>query len=117
MMSDAFKHRMRTHFEVIKDLNETLDAEKRTTMLRWKKQESIISKIDSNTTNFYGELKALVPQLPQIDQIPAYLRLPDSVRAHPPAQCMDCIGRGYPEPIEEILRQADIHRHARLPEA
>ncbi len=67
MMSDAFKHRMRTHFEVIKDLNETLDAEKRTTMLRWKKQESIISKIDSNTTNFYGELKALVPQLPQIE--------------------------------------------------
>jgi hypothetical protein len=67
MMSDAFKHRMRTHFEVIKDLNENLDAEKRSTMLRWKKQESIISKIDSNITNFYGELKAIVPQLPQIE--------------------------------------------------
>jgi hypothetical protein len=67
MMSDAFKHRMRTHFEVIKNLNETLDAEKRSTMLRWKKQESIIDKIDSNTTNFYGELKAIVPQLPQIE--------------------------------------------------
>jgi hypothetical protein len=67
LMSDAFKHRMRAHFEVINNLNETLDTEKRTTMLRWKKQESIINKIDSNITNFYGELKAIVPQLPQIE--------------------------------------------------
>ena len=71
MMSDAFKHRMQTHFEVIKDLNDTLDAEKRSTMLRWKKQESIINKIDSNTTNFYGELKSIVPQLPQIEGVDA----------------------------------------------
>lgn len=69
MMSDAFRHRMRAHFEVIKNLNETLDAEKRSTMLRWKKQESIINKIDSNITNFYGELKAILPQLPQIEGV------------------------------------------------
>lgn len=69
IMSDAFKHRMRAHFEVIKNLNEVLDAEKRSTMLRWKKQESIINKIDSNITNFYGELKAIIPQLPQIEGI------------------------------------------------
>jgi len=69
IMSDAFRHRMQAHFEVIKNLNETLDAEKRSTMLRWKKQESIINKIDSNITNFYGELKAIVPQLPQIEGV------------------------------------------------
>lgn len=69
MMSDAFKHRMQAHFEVIKSLKDNLDAEKRTTMLRWKREESIINKIDSNTTNFYGELKAIVPQLPQIDGV------------------------------------------------
>ncbi|KKQ38298.1 MAG: hypothetical protein A3H17_00520 [Candidatus Levybacteria bacterium RIFCSPLOWO2_12_FULL_37_14] len=67
MMGDAFKHRMQAHFEVIKSLKDNLDAEKRTSMLRWKREESIINKIDSNTTNFYGELKAIVPQLPQID--------------------------------------------------
>ncbi len=69
MMSDNFKHRMQAHFEGIKSLSDTLDADKRATMIRWKKQESIISKMDSNTTNFYGELKAIVSQLPQIEGI------------------------------------------------
>jgi len=71
MMSDAFKHRMQAHFEGIKILRDTLDAEKRSTMLKWKKQESIIDKLDSNTTNFYGDLKAIVSQLPQITDIEA----------------------------------------------
>lgn len=69
IMSDAFNHKMRAHFDSIKNLNETLDAEKRSAMLRWKKQESIINNIDSNITNFYGELKAIVPQLPQIEGV------------------------------------------------
>lgn len=73
MTSDAFKHRMQAHFEGIKSLNDTLDAEKRATMLRWKKQESIIDKMDSNTTNFYGELKTIVSHLPQISGVDAPL--------------------------------------------
>jgi len=71
MMGDTFRHRIRAHFESIKDMNEVLDAEKRSTMLRWKKQEALINKIDSNITNFYGELKGLVPQLPQIEGVDA----------------------------------------------
>lgn len=69
MMSDAFKHRMQAHFEGIKSLKDTLDSEKRATLLRWKKQESVINKMDSNTVNFYGELKAIVSQLPQIEGV------------------------------------------------
>jgi hypothetical protein len=69
MTSDTFRHRMQAHFEGIKSLRDTLDAEKRATMIKWKKQESIIDKMDSNTTNFYGELKTIVSQLPQIDNI------------------------------------------------
>lgn len=69
MMSDTFKHKMQAHFDGIKSLKDTLDAEKRATMLRWKKQESIVDKMDSNTTNFYGELKAIVSQLPQISGV------------------------------------------------
>lgn len=69
MMSDGFRHRMQAHFEGIKSLKDVLDAEKRSTMLKWKKQESIISKMDSNTTNFYGELKSIVSQLPQIEGV------------------------------------------------
>lgn len=69
MMSDAFKHRMQSHFEGIKNLKDTLEAEKRATLLRWKKQESLISKMDSNTVNFYGELKNIVSQLPQIEGV------------------------------------------------
>ncbi|MBF8249588.1 MAG: hypothetical protein HW400_189 [Candidatus Levybacteria bacterium] len=69
LMSDAFKHRMRAHFEGITSLKDTLEAEKRATQLRWKKMESTINKMDSNTINFYGELKAIVTQLPQIEGI------------------------------------------------
>ncbi len=66
MLSDSFKHRMQAHFDGIQALREGFDAEKRATILRWKKQESQIEKLDTNTINFYGELKALVSELPEI---------------------------------------------------
>lgn len=66
MLSDSFKHRMQAHFDGIRALSEGLDAEKRSTMLRWKKQESQIQKLDNNTVNFYGELKAIVSDLPEL---------------------------------------------------
>jgi hypothetical protein len=71
MMSDSFKHKMQSHFDGISSLKASLDADKRATMLRWKKQESIIDNMDSNTTNFYGELKAIVSRLPQISGVDA----------------------------------------------
>ncbi|OGH02504.1 MAG: hypothetical protein A2798_02535 [Candidatus Levybacteria bacterium RIFCSPHIGHO2_01_FULL_37_17] len=66
MLSDSFKHRMQAHFDGIKSLKDSLDAEKRATILRWKKQESQIQKLDTNTLNFYGELKAIAPDLPEL---------------------------------------------------
>lgn len=39
MLSDSFKHRMQAHFDGVKALRDGLDAEKRATLLRWKKQE------------------------------------------------------------------------------
>jgi hypothetical protein len=66
MLSDSFRHRMQAHFDGIKTLRDSLEAEKRSTILRWKKQEVQIEKLDSNTTNFYGELKAIVSDLPEI---------------------------------------------------
>lgn len=69
MMSDSFKHRMQAHFDGIKSLRDSLDAEKRSTILRWKKSESQIERLDNNTTNFYGELKAIVKNLPEVDGV------------------------------------------------
>lgn len=69
MLSDSFKHRMQAHFDGIQALRTSFDAEKRATLLRWKKQESQIDKLDSNTINFYGELKAIVSELPEIQGI------------------------------------------------
>jgi len=66
MLSDSFKHRMQAHFDGIQALRTGFDAEKRATMLRWKKQEAQIEKLDINTINFYGELKAIVSDLPEI---------------------------------------------------
>lgn len=69
MMSDSFKHRMQSHFDNVNALRVSLDAEKRSTVLRWKKQEVLIEKLDTNTTNFYGELQSIVPNLPEIKGI------------------------------------------------
>lgn len=66
MMSDSFKHRMQAHFDGVKALKESLEAEKRATTLRWKKQESQIDKLDTNSINFYGELKNIVSDLPEV---------------------------------------------------
>ncbi len=76
MMSDNFKHRMQSHFDNVNALRTSLQAEQRATTLRWKKQEDIIKKLDMNTANFYGELKTIVTNLPELDEIETPL-LPD----------------------------------------
>lgn len=69
MMSDSFKHRMQTHFDSVNLLRDALEAEKRSTTLRWKKQEVLVNKLDMNTANFYGELKAIVTNLPELTEV------------------------------------------------
>ncbi len=69
MMSDSFKHRMQTHFDSVNTLRDSLEAEKRATTLRWKKQEVLVNKLDMNTANFYGELKAIVTNLPELSEV------------------------------------------------
>lgn len=69
MLSNSFKNRMQAHFDGIKALRENLDGEKRTTTLRWKRQEALIDKLDNNTLNFYGELKAIASDIPEIENI------------------------------------------------
>lgn len=71
MIGDTFKHRMQSHFDSIKALKDDFETEKRTTMLRWKKREAQIDKLDANTISFYGELKARVSSLPEIKGIEA----------------------------------------------
>lgn len=69
MMSDSFRHRMQAHFDGVKILRDDLDKEQRLTQIRWKRQHVLINKLDSNLINFYGELKALVPNLPELDDV------------------------------------------------
>ena len=73
MMSEAFKNRMQSHFDNIHLLRNLLDSEKRSTMLKWKKQEAIIEKMDRNTTNFYGELKTIVTNLPELNGVETFI--------------------------------------------
>lgn len=69
MMGDSFKHRMQAHFDGVNSLRTTLDSEKKATILRWKKLESTIEKLSNNTINFYGELKTIVTNLPEIEEL------------------------------------------------
>lgn len=73
MLSDAFKHRMQAHFDSVKTLREILETEKRTSLLRWKRQQSQIEKLDTNTVNFYAELKEIVANLPELEEIETHL--------------------------------------------
>ncbi len=84
MMSDSFKHRIQAHFDGVKSLRDSLDADKRATTLRWKKQEVQINKLDMNTANFYGELKAIVENLPELSEIdtPLLQEGEDDAQAH-----------------------------------
>ena len=69
MLSDSFKHRMQTHFDAVKNLREMLETEKRTSTLRWTRQQKQIEKLDSNTINLYAELKDIVHNLPELEEI------------------------------------------------
>jgi hypothetical protein len=69
MLSDSFKHRMQAHFDAVKNLREMLETEKRTSTLRWVRQQKQIDKLDSNTVNFYAELKDIVHNLPELEEI------------------------------------------------
>ncbi|MCX6782769.1 MAG: DUF2130 domain-containing protein [Candidatus Levybacteria bacterium] len=66
IMSDAFRHKMQSHFDGISSLRNGLEGEKRSTLIRWKKTENQINKLDLNTINFYAELKTIIPNLPEI---------------------------------------------------
>lgn len=78
MLSDSFKHRMQAHFDAVKNLREMLDTEKRTSTLRWVRQQKQIDKLDSNTVNFYAELKDIVHSLPELEEIETSLIETDS---------------------------------------
>ncbi len=69
MLSDSFKHRMQTHFDAVKNLRDMLETEKRTSTLRWTRQQKQIDKLDSNLVNFYAELKDIVSNLPELEEI------------------------------------------------
>ncbi|MGH7203000.1 MAG: DUF2130 domain-containing protein [Candidatus Levyibacteriota bacterium] len=69
MMSESFKNRMQSHFDNVNQLRQILDSEKRNTILRWKRQESFIEKLDRNTMNLYGELKNIVSNLPDLNGV------------------------------------------------
>ncbi len=69
MLSDSFKHRMHAHFDAVNNLKDMLETEKRTSTLRWTRQQKQIEKLDSNLVNFYAELKEIAPNLPELEEI------------------------------------------------
>jgi hypothetical protein len=71
MLSDTFKHRMQAHFDGVNALRDSLEKEKRATTLRWRSQQTQIEKLDTNTINFYAELKDIVSNLPELKGLEA----------------------------------------------
>lgn len=67
--SESFRHKFEAHFEGVKALREDLASEKRLTEVRWKKRETQIDRIDRSSSQMYGELQGIAPELPDIETL------------------------------------------------
>lgn len=67
--SDAFRHKFESHQEAVKALKDDLSAEKRASEIRWKKRETQIDRLDRNSSQMYGELQGIVPELEDIEPL------------------------------------------------
>lgn len=65
--SDAFRHKFESHQESVNALREDLRSEMRTTEARWKKRSAQIERLDRNTSQMYGELQGIVPELEDLE--------------------------------------------------
>lgn len=65
--SDSFRHKFEAHQESVQALREDLQSEKRLSEIRWKKRETQIERLDRNSSQMYGELQGIVPQLADIE--------------------------------------------------
>lgn len=67
--STEFRHRVEAILESFMGMKETLEKERRSTQLRWAKQEKLIRQMIDNTAGMYGDFSALLG--PAIQSIPA----------------------------------------------
>lgn len=61
--SDSFRQMFEARDEIINALKFELEADKRGSEKRWKRQGAYIEKLDRNNSRLYGELQAHIPSL------------------------------------------------------
>lgn len=61
--SDSFRQMFEARDEIINALKIELEADKRSSEKRWKRQGAYIEKLDRNNSRLYGELQAHIPSL------------------------------------------------------
>lgn len=61
--SDSFRQMFEARDEIINALKLELEADKRGSEKRWKRQGAYIEKLDRNNSRMYGELEAHIPSL------------------------------------------------------
>lgn len=61
--SDSFRQMFEARDEIINALKVELEADKRSSEKRWKRQGAYIEKLDRNNSRLYGELQAHIPSL------------------------------------------------------
>lgn len=65
--SDAFRHKIEAHDEAVRVMRDDLFSEIRLTQTRWKRRETQINRLDSSVSQLYGELRGIIPSLPEIN--------------------------------------------------
>ena len=77
LTNDSFRNRFEAQVESIIELNNDLEAEKRSTVRSWKKREMQIRRLTNNIASMYGELQGIIGNaLPSIQSLDS-AALPD----------------------------------------
>lgn len=65
IQSDAFRHRFEAFTDGIKAMEEDLLTEQRSFERIWKKRETQIKRLQTNSSRMFGELQGIIPTLPE----------------------------------------------------
>lgn len=67
IVSEAFRHKIESHFESVRCLREDLETEKRAMERIWKKREVQIQRLDRSMSQMFGEIQGIAgPALPPV---------------------------------------------------
>ncbi len=83
ILSDKFRHTMESHFEHIERLKRNQEKQQKAMNLIWRDNLASLNKLDSNISDFYLDLKEIVPNIPSVKSLESPLQYLDDGNEEP----------------------------------